>query len=89
MNHLAEVIEDCKRLERHDPVNHPLHYEGAIECIDAIQAALGQSGFESYLTGQVFKYMWRYKRKNGTEDLQKAEWYLKRLLKLKEAEANQ
>jgi hypothetical protein len=24
--------------------------------------------------------MWRYEKKNGVEDLQKAEWYLKRLI---------
>jgi hypothetical protein len=89
MSHLKEVIEECKRQERHDPVNHPLHYEGAIECIDAIEAALGESGFEAYLVGQIFKYVWRYQRKNGLEDLRKADWYMKRLIKLKECECAQ
>jgi hypothetical protein len=27
------------------------------------------------------KYLWRYKEKGGVESLQKAEWYLKRLIK--------
>jgi len=37
--------------------------------------------FKGYLRGNSLKYMWRYNRKNGMEDLQKAEWYLKRLQK--------
>ena len=66
----------------HDPVNHPQHYtSGDIECIDAIKSAVnGLSGNEAYLTGQVIKYIWRWKKKNGKEDLQKADFYLKRLI---------
>jgi len=70
-----------------DPVNHPDHYtQGGIECIDAIEAATtGLQGAEAYNTGQVIKYMWRWKWKNGIEDLEKARWYLDRLIR--EAEA--
>ena len=65
-----------------DMVNHPLHYnEFGIECIDAIEAATGE-GFEAYLQGNILKYLWRYKYKSKPiEDLQKAEWYLNRLIK--------
>ncbi|MBY9082370.1 DUF3310 domain-containing protein [Paenibacillus sp. HN-1] len=65
-----------------DPVNHPAHYTaGAIECIDAIEAATAQlSGKEAYSTGQVIKYIWRWRMKGGAEDLQKARWYLDRLI---------
>lgn len=65
-----------------DNVNHPAHYTaGSIECIDAIEAATtGLSGPEAYGTGQVIKYIWRWKRKNGVEDLKKARWYLDRLI---------
>ena len=65
-----------------DMVNHPLHYnEFGIECIDAIEAATG-AGFEAYLQGNILKYLWRYKYKSKPlEDLQKAEWYLNRLIK--------
>jgi hypothetical protein len=66
----------------HDPVNRPLHYtNGAIECIDAIESAIvNLNGVEGFLTGQVIKYMWRWKAKGGAEDLRKAQWYLNRLL---------
>ncbi|MNB95740.1 hypothetical protein D3C75_429270 [compost metagenome] len=65
-----------------DPVNHPAHYTaGAIECIDAIEAATAQlSGKEAYSTGQIIKYVWRWRMKGGAEDLQKARWYLDRLI---------
>tara|TARA_S200002703_G_scaffold1084_1_gene1867 strand:- start:341 stop:598 length:258 start_codon:yes stop_codon:yes gene_type:complete len=63
-----------------DMVNHPKHYnESGIECIDALEAMLGD-GFESYLQGNIVKYLWRYKYKNGVEDLKKAQWYLNKLI---------
>lgn len=70
--------------EQNDPVNHPAHYtQGGIECIDAIEAACtGLDGQEGYLVGQVIKYIWRWKHKNGLQDLEKAKWYLERLISL-------
>ena len=64
-----------------DMVNHPPHYtQGGIECIDAIKAATeGLNGFEGYCTGNAIKYLWRWKHKNGVEDLKKAHWYIKKL----------
>ena len=66
-----------------DMVNSPPHYNKAgIECIDAIQAAT-EEGFEYYLQGNILKYLWRYRYKNGVEDLEKAKWYLEKLIKIK------
>lgn len=63
-----------------DAINHPSHYtQGGIECIDAIKAAVGD-GFEAYCAGNVLKYVFRYRHKGGVEDLQKARWYLDRLI---------
>jgi hypothetical protein len=66
-----------------DNVNHPSHYtQGAIECIDAIkEATKGLFGIEAVCTGNIIKYVWRWKFKNGVEDLRKADWYLQRLIK--------
>ena len=59
-----------------DTVNNPAHYtQGKIEVLDFI---LDQD--LPYLPGQVIKYICRYRFKNGLEDLQKAEFYLKRLI---------
>ena len=64
-----------------DRVNHPPHYnQGKYEVLDVIEDALGD-GYPDYLQGNILKYMLRYKFKNGIEDLQKAEFYLKRLIK--------
>jgi hypothetical protein len=73
-----------KRLEEEkqkiDMVNSPAHYNKAgIETIDIIESVTGD-GFESYLQGNILKYICRYKYKNGTEDLEKAKWYLNRLI---------
>ena len=66
-----------------DSVNSPPHYnQYDIECIDAIQAATA-NGFEFYLQGNILKYLWRYNYKNGIEDLNKAQWYLNKLLEVK------
>jgi len=63
-----------------DMVNNPPHYNKAgIETIEAIQAMTG-NGFQSYLQGNILKYLWRYQYKNGIEDLKKAQWYLNRLI---------
>lgn len=66
----------------HDAVNHPAHYTaGGIECIDALEAATaGLTGIEAVCTANAIKYLWRWKHKNGTEDLRKAIWYIERLI---------
>lgn len=68
-----------------DVVNHPLHYNqsGIVECIDAIEAVTGE-GFEHYLQGNIMKYLWRYRYKNGVEDLKKAQWYLNKMIEVVE-----
>lgn len=69
-----------------DVVNHPSHYsDSAIECIDAMEAMLGRQQFIGYLRGNMFKYQWRYQKKNGIEDLKKSEWYLNKLLEVENA----
>lgn len=69
-----------------EKINHPAHYcQGGIECIDAIEAATTNlTGIEAVCTANVIKYIWRWKEKNGAEDLRKAEWYLKRLTQIVE-----
>ena len=73
----AKQMKDGKT----DMVNSPSHYnQSGIECIAAIQAALGPN-FKYYLQGNVMKYMWRFDYKGKPiEDLQKAQWYLNTLI---------
>ena len=66
-----------------DMVNSPPHYNKfGVECIEAIQSATGE-GYEYYLQGNIIKYLWRYRYKNGVQDLEKAQWYLTRLIETK------
>jgi len=80
-NIMKEIERTSDRISgKLDMVNSPPHYnESGIECIDAIAAALGE-GFEFYLQGNIMKYLWRYRYKNGTEDLKKARWYMDKLI---------
>jgi hypothetical protein len=74
------AIAELERIDQADPIN-PSHYkQGGIECIEAMKVALG-GGFLGYLRGNAIKYLWRYDKKNGVEDLKKARWYLDRLIK--------
>lgn len=68
--------------EHYDNVNHPEHYQSdsGIECIDAIQACLTDEEFRGYCKGNAIKYLWRERLKGGDESLQKAVWYLNRIV---------
>lgn len=63
-----------------DNVDHPKHYEQYnIETITAIEGQSTPDEFRGFLKGNVMKYLARYRKKNGVEDLNKAEWYLDKL----------
>lgn len=73
--------EDALELVVVDNVNNPNHYASTkIECIVAMEAMLSSEEFIGYLRGNIFKYQWRYKQKNGIEDLKKAQWYQNKLI---------
>lgn len=68
-----------------DNVNHPSHYEvGKYQCIDVMEEIFGKEAVDNFCLLNSFKYIWRAQRKNGLEDLQKAQWYLNRLIMNKE-----
>lgn len=71
-----------------DEVNQPAHYNtGNIECITAIEASMSAIEFQGYCKANCLKYLWRYRYKGKPlEDLKKAEWYLKKLIKSQEEE---
>jgi hypothetical protein len=65
----------------HDEVSRPAHYTtGGIQCIEALESAMSAQQFEGFLRGNALKYLWRYPAKGGLQDLQKAQWYLARLI---------
>lgn len=73
-----------------DNVNHPSHYtQGKVECIDAIESATVElTGIQAVCTANAIKYLWRWKQKNGVEDLKKARFYLDKLIEKVENEQN-
>lgn len=65
-------------LSRGDAVEHPDHYavDGQIECMDAMRSMMSGDQYalpaqSAYWWGCAFKYLWRWRRKNGVQDLQK------------------
>jgi hypothetical protein len=64
-------------------VYNPAHYqsETGLEVIDVIEAfTFDLMGIEATDTGNIIKYMCRWSKKNGLQDLKKARWYLDHLI---------
>lgn len=87
VDYVKNVIADLRSEEQSDPVNSPAHYvRGGIECIDAIMATIKDlDAIEGFYTGNATKYLFRWKEKNGVEDLEKAAWYVARLIEYAKA----
>ena len=66
-----------------DMINHPDHYKSAsgLEVIYVIEAFVAElTGIEAVCIGNIIKYVLRYKKKNGVEDLKKARFYLNKVI---------
>jgi hypothetical protein len=69
-----------------DNVNNPSHYaSGNIECIDAMISAYGVEAVKAFCKCNAFKYQWRFDKKNGDEDIKKAQWYQNKYMELNNA----
>lgn len=79
----VEELEATTLNKDFDMVNNPHYYQnGGLETIEVIEGALTYAEVTGYMAGNILKYVSRYKRKGmPIKDLQKAEWYLKRLIK--------
>jgi hypothetical protein len=66
-----------------DQVNHPIHYGGdsVYEVIKVLRNWFPRDQFEGFLVCNAIKYLARYQKKNGIEDVQKAEFYVRYLEK--------
>lgn len=74
---------DIKPKQTEDLVNHPSHYQtkSGLETIQVIEAFTEDlKGAEAVYTANVIKYICRWKKKNGLQDLKKALWYLTKLI---------
>lgn len=79
----AKHVDFLTGIRKDDMVDHPNHYqsEKGIEVIDVMEAFTSElEGIEAVDTAQVLKYICRWKKKNGLQDLNKAMWYLNHLI---------
>lgn len=84
MQTLCQNLGDSLML---DNVNHPAHYEtGKFECIEVMAEALGVDAVKNFCICNAFKYIYRCSRKNGLEDVKKANWYLNKYIELSEVD---
>ena len=81
----GELTATFKKFD--DKAINPSYYkDGKYECFDVAVARIREmelQGMEAAMFFNVFKYLWRYKVKhadNPREDLEKAAWYLQKLI---------
>lgn len=83
-----EHLEKICKVEDADMVNHPPHYNSrSMEVIDIIEMCIEpeENSKVAYNMSNALKYILRFRGKNGEQDIEKAIWYLKRMIeKLKE-----
>ena len=91
---LAKMYEERKAKreaeKNKEMVNHPDHYQSSngIEVIDMIAAFTKDlDGVEAFDVGNIIKYVTRYKKKNGLEDVKKAAWYCNHLVEYLESKS--
>lgn len=85
-----EYEKACATEEVHEPMNvkvdptNPDHYKNrtSLECIEAMEIIFGVSAVIDFCVCNAWKYIWRWKNKNGAEDLDKAKWYIERAREL-------
>ena len=74
----------CMKEKKIDMVNHQPHYQSdnGLEVIDVIKAFTEDlNGIEAVDTANAIKYICRWHKKNGVQDLEKAIWYIQHLIK--------
>lgn len=73
------IIDGCDE----DVVNHPKHYENcSLECIEMMEIVFGSMAVINFCLCNAFKYIWGYKNKSGIVDLDKAKWYLNKVIEM-------
>lgn len=80
MSNKKDAKEELRKINEEvvDNVNHPKHYASScsIECIESMLVAFGAEATFDFCLCNAYKYLWRYKNKNGEEDINKANWYV-------------
>lgn len=72
---IKHILRDVVEGGENDMVNSPAHYklDGLdIESKDVLKSVLGNKGYVKWACGNAMKYLFRWEKKNGLEDLRKA-----------------
>ncbi|QDI90236.1 DUF3310 domain-containing protein [Salicibibacter halophilus] len=78
---VIEKLENDMENEEKQGQDSPDHYNNDTKCLEAIdEATKDLSGEKAFATASAIKYLWRWDKKNGIEDLDKAMWYITRLI---------
>lgn len=83
--------EKAAKKTKEDTIHHPSHYQGAygLEAYDVIKNfSADLSGEMAFDQGNAIKYLLRWPKKNGVEDLKKCREYIDNLIKKCEKENN-
>ena len=75
-------IEGVTVTFKEETVDHPSHYQGKNECIDVMVAMFGKEAVKHFCMCNAYKYRFRSDKKNGENDIAKAEWYETKLIEL-------
>lgn len=78
LENVTEEVNEAMN-KKVDPTN-PDHYKNStsLECIEAMEIIFGINAVIDFCVCNAWKYIWRWKNKNGVEDLDKAKWYIDR-----------
>lgn len=78
---LREDYTDHPKKREGDMIKHPDHYTfRGVEAIEVVKIMTDTAtGVEAYLLGCAVKYLYRYPRENGKQDLEKAEQCIRML----------
>lgn len=70
-----------------DNVHNPKHYQGrnGLEAIDVHRNFMNDEQLTGYHLGNLLKYLIRYRKKNGIEDLEKAKVHMDWLIEKEKA----
>lgn len=77
------VQDSEKDRKNNESISHPRHYQSAagLEVIEVIEAFTSDlKGIEAVDTANAIKYICRWKKKGGIDDLEKCIWYIKHLI---------
>lgn len=83
-NHISDIVNSC--VIKEEAVEHPAHYQGKHECIEVMRVMFGDNAVKAFCKLNSYKYRFRSSRKNGDEDIKKAEFYEDYLINMEKDE---